>query len=502
MSGRLLLWLLALCVLSFGTTAAHAQELPREGGLGLEQPELLARRVADDALVGVYPGPDGAAEADVERLREVVHRAYRSVFGADARTELSGVSMRDLETLASEAFSESTNLVARQLELGRRLYRAGEIAEAIETLEEALASPQRPILALARPDIVAESLEVLALATQEALADGLLSDDQLEARLRYVLREWIRIRPGHRIDGRRYPMTFVEAWRQAYFDQLETSAALLAIRIDEARQVAAILDVDLFVDLRLLHGPRGSSVSVRLYDRVEDRFAYDALLAWDGSAEGLERVLSESFSAANACIPLRAPVSELERKRRVNSVWLYGGWTGFTFMQRPTNQLFFNQGAEAGLQVYFTSVVGMFIETQLAFSSRDRAGTLLRSVQMQGLSAGISLKYERPRYRLFLEGGPYVGRRSSVVVTQDFWCRVSGGDAFDFGPNRACDDRDISRSEGGAVMTINFRGGLSVRIAGSVWLNASIWTAMTVAPFEGRTLDVPVGGTLGAAVKF
>ena len=456
----------------------------------------------DAPLMGIYPGPDLDSVADEALLRERAQAVYRESFGADPRFAVLSTRVDELALRANESSTPALVLLMRQLELGRRLYRAGDILDAIDALEQAMNDPSRTLLQWADPDLLAESLEVLALAYQEAQVDGLMDDELLDARLRAALREWIRVMPGHRMDERRYPMSFVEAWRDAYFDQLETSAALLAIRIEEAREASSLLGVDLLVDLRLLRGALGSSVSVRVYDAVEDRFAFDALLAWDGSPDGLADVLSRSFSSVAACIPLRAPMVETEPRRAVESVWLSGAWAAFAYVDRPTERAFLNQGIEAIGQLYFSPVVGIYLDGVVSFSSRDRHGTLLRPVQTQSLSLGMSFKYERTRFRLFLDGGIEIGRRSSVAVTRDFWCRVSGGEVTDFGPDRACEASNVTRRRGSASFGLKFRGGASFRVAGDVWLYASIFASLGVAPFEGRVLDRPIGGSAGASYRF
>lgn len=494
--------LLFLCLFVVCTPSAWSQTNVRDTSLGVAQPNVIARRMPATPMLGIYPGPSGQHEFETIRLKEVAERVYAASFGQDARTARLPIRSEELETIASETSTPSLLLMVRQLELGRRLYRAGDLDDAIEVLEQSLNSNERAYLQFSHPDVLAESLEVLSLAYQELQSDSPQNAEFLEARLRVAMREWIRIRPGQRIDERRYPTNFVEAWRQAYFDQLETSAALLAIRMEEARVATNLLEVDLLLDVRLLHGPRGSSVSVRLYDAIEDRFAYDALLAWDGSELGLEDVLSRAFSAARECVPLRSPAPVIEERRIVKSVTLSGGWSGFAYLDRPTSLPFLNQGLDVFTQVYFSPVIGVYIDGMASFSSRDQDGTLLRPVQTQSTSLGVSFQFERPRYRLFVDGGFDISRRTSIAVTRDFWCRVSGGQEISYGEFRACSAEDVTRSGPSAVLSLKTRAGISVKISGRFWLYTSVWTQIGIAPFEGRILDRPLGAGFGGTYRF
>lgn len=470
--------------------------------LEVEQPEVVPRVLPGDILFGFYPGPDGGAEPAGAALEDAALRAYRHAFGHDARTVVSRASVSTLAALGTDAETATHALTAQQLDIGRQFYRMGDISDAIATLEDALSVAMRGTLRWSRASLMAESLETLALAYQEAGAGRLLSDAQAESQTRVALRELIRLRPVGEVDESRYPSSFVTAWRQAYYEQMLVSAAMMSLRVEEARIATSLLDVDVLVDLRLLYGPRGSSIALRIYDAVEDRFAYDGLLAWDGSEAQLEDTLSRAFSSTVDCMNVRRPPVDDERKRLLHSNYLSVGWTSFTYMDRPTERAFLNQGARIGGQHYVTPVVGFYVDLGLVFSGRDRDGTLLSPVQQQALSGGLTLQFAKPRVRVFFDVGAEIARRSDIVATKSFWCRVSGGVAREYGNGRACLASDVFRQRASGLVGVNFRSGFAIRVAGPVWAQVMLHSTLYMIPFGNRGLDRPLGGTAGFSYAY
>lgn len=494
-STLLALWLLVGTCLAMGTAAAEVYAPP-------VQPELSARTLAAELIVGVYAGPDGAEAIDEPALRAIAEREYRRAFGQDARTVFSESRPSMLPELARLEEGVGTELLVRELELGRQLYRVGELVEAAAAMESALARVASSPLFWSRSELIAETLEILALAYQElATAPG---EDVLlrEGQARVALRELIRLRPSGRVDERRYPRGFVEAWRQAYFEQLAVSAAVLALRIDEARTAAQLLDVDVIADLRLMVGPRGANIALRVYDVASDRFAYDGVLAWDGSSASLAEQLSRAFSVALDCMRVQPPPAPEGRKRLLHANFTALHSTGFAYLERPTRRAFANYGFRLGGQHYVTPVVGFFADIHAAFSTRDRDGVLLSPIQLQSLSGGVTLQYRKDRFRLYFDVGVVVARRSEIVATRSFWCRVSGGAEVDYGTGRSCAASEVLRQRATGLLGVTFRAGAGARIAGPVWFQLGAFSDVHGIPFGHRSVDIPIGLQAGFAFEY
>lgn len=502
----LLSWLvLAVAVVfSFGAacSSAWAAGWSEAELLGAPQRPIVPRRMADALLIDFYVGPERSPDLPIDRLRGLAHEEYRRAFGHDLRTEWSGRGPEQLPGLAQAAASESDLLLVRQLEVGRQLYRMGDLHEATRSIEHALQQIADTELRWSRQDLLADSLEILALAYQELSAAPDLRAVEWESQTRLALRELIRLRPDAQVDARRYPLSFVEAWRTAYFEQLVVSAAVLALRIEEARIATRLLDVDVLADLRVMYGPRGASLALRVYDRVADRFAYDGILAWDGSEAHLAEQLSRAFSIARDCMSLTQPIVENERKKLLHSNYLSADALFFVYLDRPTRGAFLNTGFRLGGHHYVTPVVGFYADLSVAFSNRDRAGTLLEPIQMQSLSAGFSLQYERPRFRVFFDVGPEIARRSEIVATRSFWCRVSGGQSIEYDAMRRCTDDEVFRQRPSGLVGVHFKAGLAGRLVGPIWLSLSVYSTAYLVPFGHRGVDRPMGASAGIIYGF
>lgn len=489
------LWLLMGTCAASATAAAGAYVPP-------VQPEVSARTLAAELLIGVYAGPDGAEAVDEAALREIAAREYRRAFAQDARTVFSESRPSMLPELARLEEGVGTDLLVRELELGRQLYRAGELVEATAVLESSLARVWASPLFWSRSELIAETLETLALAYQE-LASSAGEDVLLrEGQTGVALRALIRLRPRARVDERRYPRGFVEAWRQAYFEQMAVSAAVLALRIDEARTAARLLDVDVVADLRLMVGARGANIALRVYDAASDRFAYDGLLAWDGAPESLAEQLSRAFSVALDCMRVQPPPAAEGRQRLLHTNFTAVNATGFAYLERPTQRAFANYGFRLGGQHYVTPVVGFFVDLHAAFSRRDRDGSLLTPIQLQALSGGVSLQYRKDRLRLYFDVGLVVARRTEIVATRSFWCRVSGGAAVDYGAGRNCASSEVLRQRASGLLGVTFRAGVGVRVVGPVWFQVGAFSDVYGVPFGHRSVDIPTGVQTGFAFEY
>lgn len=492
--------LLVCCVLlAFATTSA-AQWAPLQEALS-EQPDVHVRRMLDTPFVHVYTPPDQMGNFSERRLEKVVKHVYHSAFVHDERSEWTELKSADVVPYARANKGAEERAIERELEMGYRLYRLGELEEATQTLESALRAIEGTGVAFADEQAVADGWHVLARAYQERALSDPDAPDELASNMRLALQEWIRLRPQERIDGDRYPRRFVEAWRQVYFEQLASTAAVLSMRRAEAKYIAKTLDVDVVPDVRITQrGDRGT-IAVRVYDAVADRFAYDAILPWNGNASALEDALSRAFSVAKECLEMRA-VPQKGRKRLLHRNYLSVESLLFFYAERPTKRAFLNSGIRIAGHHYVTPVVGFFADLSVSFSRRDRAGELLETVQTQSLSAGVSFQHERPRFRAFVDAGLEVSRRSELKMTSSFWCRVSGGAPTSYDGQRGCDPADVFSQRPSALMGVRLSGGIGARIAGPLWWQMSITTTLYLVPFGNRGVDRPIGGTTGLVYSF
>lgn len=497
--------LLALCGVLLGLEGlaqnALAADWKLESVLLQEQPEIVARRALKKPGVQVYSSPDQTEEMPLERWIAQVERAYLNALGGDARIVWAEEGFSALRERAQQANTAEERAIERELEIGYRLYRMGDLQEATRTLHSALIAIDGTGVAWANESLVVDAWQTLARAYQELLSASSEAQSERASAVRLALQEWIRLRPQERMDAARYPRSFVEAWRQVYFEQLSASAAVLSMRKDEARYIADTLDVDVVPDVRIMRSGSTGTIAVRVYDARTDRFAYDAILPWNGQDEDLISTLSKAFSVALECLQIVHAPSD-ERKRRLHSNYLSAESLLFFYAERPTRRAFLNSGIRLGGHHYVTPAVGFFADISVSFSRRDRAGELLKTVQMQSLSAGASFQYERPRFRVFMDIGLEIARRTELVVTSSFWCRVSGGEPTSYDGARGCLAEDVFSQRASALLGVRLGAGLGVRIAGPLWWQMTLTSTMYLVPFGHRGVDRPIGGTTGLVYGF
>lgn len=472
-----------------------------ENLIELDQPDIERRRALDTAFVHTYASPDTTASFPHARWETIAQEVYRQELIHDPRIRWTGALPEDLPARALEQQTAEERAIVRELEIGYRLYRLGDLEEATNTLQAALDAVEGSGVSWANESLVADAWQTLARAYQERAAGSQNDASAMASRMRIALQQWIRMRPHETIDENRYPHSFVEAWRQVYFEQLASSAAMLSMRKSAARYVSEALDVDVVADLRIARGVHSGTIAVRVYDSKSDRFVYDGILPWTGDEDDLRDQLSMAFSIAQECLSVLR-VERDERNRIMNSNFLSVESLLFFYAERPTSRAFLNSGIRLSAHHYITPVVGFYADLSVAFSRRDRAGELLSTIQTQGMSLGATFQYKRDRIRLFVDTGLELSRHSEIDVTSSFWCRVSGGTAREFDSQRACDGGDVFTQRASLFAGIRLAAGVSVRIAGPVWWQITFTSTTYLLPFGGRGVDQPIGGTTGLVYGF
>lgn len=472
-----------------------------------EQPPFVVRTAPALPFVQIYVLPDESGRVrSGAGYRQAVARSYGEVFGNDPRIARSEERFEPLDVYGPGGVRVSSgdsriDGALETLARGRQLFRAGDTASAAEVLREGLQQASTTALPFTHFELLAESWETLALVALELSVERVEEEESWRSLSRVALREMIRLSPERTVDPRLYPPRFFDAWRSAYREQTVATTTLLSVRSDEARALSAFLDIDLLVDVRIIETDESGQIGVRVYDRVDDRFFYDGLHAWEGGAEEISAIVERALRAALACLPPHTPPPE-DEPSRLHDVYVYSNWLGFSYLERPTTRAFLNQGAELGAQFYFTENVGLSLVAQLAFSNRDADGDLLDTVQTSSISLSPSFQFAREGYRIFLEAGPQLTRVSRVRATRSYWCKVSGGEPFQFDDERVCLPEDITEQGARAQFALSFRIGFALRVAGPLWAHINASSALYLLPFEGRAVDFPIGGSAGLMFQF
>ena len=491
----------AACVLLLGTflsgeaSGASRWDAPDQG-------TVLSRAVLVAPLVSVYV--DDSSLVEGVDARAVVADELERFLALDPRFDEGTRSLEDAleEASRSGALLEQERLVERYLELGRQLFRAGDVIGAARELDNGLRLAESTTLRWRRPAALADAWEVLALALLERASAEPARQDVHEAAARHALRELIRTEPGRVLDERFYPPRFVDEYRRAFFEQVYGTAVYLSLRNAEARLLTSLLPDDVLLDVRVMRSVRGSQLSIRVWDRVTGRFVHDALLAWDGDERSLRDAVSRALGAAAACLPPRRPAPPERVDGERGRTWVYLGWAGWVPLVRPTREPFLVQGLSLGGQYMITETVGMRLGGRVMFSARDRDGELLAPMQALALDVGPTFQWRRGRLRVWLDVGVEFGRHSEVVASRDFWCRVSGGALRRYDEVRACEESDLTRQPASFVFGVGMRGGAAVQVGGPLWAYLTVGTTLLVAPLDARALDRPLGGESGLLYRF
>ena len=141
--------------------------------LAVPQPEVVPRRFASTLLIELYMAPEGTDSLEEAALREAAEREYRRAFAHDARSVFADIGPERLADLAEAQERESDRLLARQLELGRQLYRIGDLEEATRAIEQAMSE--------AAKSAIASPVASVSLRTREPDAPRLARSDSPSA---------------------------------------------------------------------------------------------------------------------------------------------------------------------------------------------------------------------------------------------------------------------------------------------------------------------------------
>lgn len=410
------------------------------------------------------------------------------------------VAARLAEASRGERHTDLLFIAERSAALGIEYFRAFNLASAVTELESALSTYGRTLAPWTQPDAVAEAWQYLALA-ELALAELTPTEAAAhEARAGRALREMIRVAPGRTLDSARYPTSVVALYEQAYVGHVIDAGRDLAMRADEARRVSALLGVDQLVSSFALVVDEGIILHLQLWDARSGRFAVEESIALPDDATDLQGPLDAALSRVVACLPL-IPVPEADPDEERGSVYASLGYTSSTYLTSVTTERFVSHGAHFGAQWLARETVGMFGRFSQSVARRDPRGELVARVDSTRVALGVLASARRGRVRGFLEGGLDLTRIGPVSATTSFWCKVSEGEAVSFDETRECVEDDVVELDARLHGGIELGAGFGVRLGGRFWFETRSRMSLYVAPFEGRSLDTPVGLDFGLSYR-
>jgi hypothetical protein len=117
------------------------------------------------------------------------------------------------------------------------------------------------------------------------------------------------------------------------------------------------------------------------------------------------------------------------------------------------------------LDYMITDNLGLFGRSSLLFGSRDPDGTLVTGFNSIRSAAGMLLSHRSSRVRLWLGLGIEYNRTGSIQATDEFWCRVSGGDAAIYDTGKDCQNWEVISVEPQNLVGPFVMPGMSVTVA-------------------------------------
>jgi hypothetical protein len=469
------------------------------------QPAFQARTVAFVTPLRVYADP--ALPATERGLRnaslpDAVRRAMASLDRDPRYTLVRDVDARLVAAARTGERSDVQFIAERSTALGIDHFRSFNLATGASELRSALDGFARTLSAWVRPSTVAEAWQYLAL-TELALARA--EPDRAverEARAVSAFRSMIRVAPQRSIDPDAFPRSVVDAYERAYAAHFLDAGQLLRLSASEGRQLAEALGVMQVIHVVVLHSTEQTALVVQVWDDLAQQVVFDEHVVVEPTTRGLADALTASLSRAAACQPLLPPPDAVVIDRERGSVYLGVGYSGGSFLGTETRRPFWMHGATIHVSGLLRESIGLYGSTSIWRARRDRDGDLIGALDVVRGSAGAESSARFGRLRLFGRAGLDVTRIGRLRATTSFWCKVSEGEPFVFDGERSCEADDLVDNRARIQLGPRFTAGLSARLAGPVWFQASADLTLFVAPFDDRDLDTPFGVDLGLVYRF
>ncbi len=472
---------------------------------GPTQPEFVPRVTTVVRPFHIYADP--TLPTSETGLRDLsmpdLHRSVRDFFRRDPRYAIGDDFTTRMLAIERASDQQDLSFIADEsARLGAEHYRAYNLASAISELQNAIETYERSTAPWTRPADVADAYRTLAFALLErGRVDSEVAAESY-ARASQAFGRLIRIDPGAVIDEALFPPTVVEVYREAYLRHFLDGGAQLRLGPEEARRLARLLDVDQLVHVFTMTDGEGARVVVQVFDRVAGRFVHDGSRAIEPTLDAARQAVLAELAIAVACQPL-IPPPEVDDRGERGATYVYAGFASATWLERPTRRLFYNAGAAVGATWLLSETFGLSAGASQWVARRDPDGELIGRVDTTRVSLASTASGRLGRWRIFANAGFDVARTGSVRATDEFWCKVSEGEAFDFdGGERECEEDDIVDAAPGAHFGLLLGAGLGFEIAGPVWLHLQSGATLYIVPFDDRTLGSPLFLDFGASYRF
>lgn len=469
----------------------------------LEQIEIIPRRVAVLQPFRAYADPTRPSEETGLRALSLtaVHDAVQRMLARDPRYLLVDPRTQALAK-AREPEQEDLLFIAQQsARLGREHFRAYNLASAVSELAAAVETFQRTPRGLTHPAEVADAYFMTALVELELARVDEANAAIHESRAADAMRTVIRLDPGREVTSAAYPPSVVERWRRAYVSHFVDDGVGLQLTASEASTLASGLEVDTVVYVFALTDGDRTKISLQVYDNVESRFDVTEVFTVTPVLDDVRDAIGRRLSAAIACQVPRVPTPEAGVSD-ANTAYLHLAFSSATHVRRPTSRVFYSRGARISLSYMLSSSLGFYVSGAQWVASSDPNGELLQPIDTTRgeISALVGGRWRRAR--LVGRMGLDIARVGRVSATDAFWCKVSEGEAVSFDDARLCEEADMANIA--PQGQLGFALGLQsdVRMFGPFFAHASAGVSLTVVPFEGHSVAIPVWLDLGFSYRF
>ena len=493
--------LLAALMLALAAWPAAAAPPRVEAG----EPALRPRSIALWAPIRHYRVPSAAPASSLAEVSLVqVSRALRAQVGADPRHKLIEEEplTRLLAAQRDEAQSDLRFVATRSAQLGVEYFKQSDLRSAVDQLEEAQSLLERTGLFWTDPTLAVTVWRTLALAELE-LAHGAEQKEEdrtlHQAKATAAFKELIRWAPGERFSREDYPAEVVATFERAYLEHLLSEGSDLRVRTAEAKRLATQLGVEELVFAFAISSGDQTVVGLQFFDAATQQFVVDETMrvAPADAADTYSMMLSDAL----ACQPPRflpPDPAGLDTGHTYASAGYHGGY----FLDTPTRSPFYTQGASVQVSHMLSENAGLYAGGRFVFGRRDTDGDLLDRVDIARTDFGATFAIRNRRFRAYGSMGIDVAFVGAVTATEDFWCKVTGGEVRAIDSSRACRGNDITRTAAQAQAGLGWTIGGQVLLGGPFWASLDANTAIYMLPFGERPFDIPIGGSLQLGYRF
>lgn len=492
-----------VAALLLALAAGPAAAAPPRAEVG--EPALRPRTIAVWAPIRHYLVPSAAPASSLAEVSLVqVSRALRAQVAADPRHKLIEEEplTRLLTAQRDEAQSDLRFVATRSAQLGVEYFKQSDLRSAVDQLEEAQSLLERTGLFWSDPTLAVTVWRTLALAELElaqGAQDGSEGQTLHEAKATAAFKELIRWAPGERFSREDYPAEVVASFERAYLEHLLSLGSDLRVRAAEAKRLATQLGVEELVFAFAISSGDQTVVGLQFFDAASQQFVVDETtrVAPAVAADTYSMMLSDAL----ACQPPRfAPPDPagIDTGRTYASAGYNGGY----FVDTPTRSPFYTQGASVQVSHMLSENAGLYAGGRFVFGRRDTDGDLLDRVDMARTDFGATFAIRNRRFRLYGNVGVDVAFVGAVTATEDFWCKVTGGEVRTIDAGRACRAGSITKTAAQAQAGLGWTIGGQVLLGGPFWASLDANTVIYMLPFGERPFDIPMGGSLQLGYRF